>query len=136
MSVIGRVGLGGLDRDLDASVSETFAGDNPGYQVGFVYRRPVRNQLACALLRRAQLHVAQQQAYLDQLKFDITHEMQRAYQTLSTFRQRREMQVARLAAANERLKASQKQYETRRVGQIDYLSVSYTHLTLPTTPYV
>ncbi len=121
LSVVGRASLGGLDDDWPGSVGETFTGNNPGYMVGMVYRRRVNMQKENALLRRAQLNVAQQQAYLDQLEFDITHEMQRAFQSLVRFRQRREMQVSRLNAANERLAASEKQYRSRKLGNLDYL---------------
>jgi|GEM_PF-4644317 len=117
----GRAGLGGLDRTWPGTFEEMVDGDNPGWMVGLTYRRPVNNCLADSLLRRAKLKVAQQCAVLKQLEHDAKHEMQRAYQAMIAFRERREMQRTRVEAANERFRATEKQYRSRKIGELDFL---------------
>ena len=88
---------------------------------GVVYRRPVNNTLANSLLRRAILNVAQQEAVLEQLEHNATHDLRQAYIGVAATRQRRQLQQVRVEAARERLEASEKQYKTRKMGQVDYL---------------
>jgi outer membrane protein TolC len=121
VSVLGKVSISGLDNELPESFNEMLDGDNRGWAVGMVYRRPVNNCLANALLRRAQLHVAQQQAVLEQLMHTAQHELRRAYNDSMVAIQRYEIQSARVEAALERLVTSRKQFSSRRIGSLDYL---------------
>lgn len=118
---LGRVSLSGLNDNWSDSVSEMVDGEHPRWMVGMMYRRPVNNLQANALLRRAKLNVAQQQAVLTQLEHDARHELLRAYQSVVAAKERLTLQDERVGAAEQRLEASEKQYANRRLGEVDYL---------------
>jgi outer membrane protein TolC len=104
----------GLAERFDDSMDVVGDNDFNNWTLGLTWQRPFGRLVANANVRQARLALSREMAAMEEIEFEVMHELHQAYQRMITAQRVLEMHARRRAAAAQQLEARRELYLQRR----------------------